>query len=66
MKIRSIPTWIQALIFFLVVGVVVQITFSQGWLTAYWQQIMMAGTILAISALVTLLWGQAIWQWYLG
>jgi branched-chain amino acid transport system permease protein len=51
MKIRSIPTWIQALIFFVVVGVVIHFAFSQGWLTDYWQQIIMAGTILAISAL---------------
>jgi len=51
MKIRSIPTWIQALIFFVVVGVLIQLAFSQGWLTEYWQQIILAGTILAISAL---------------
>jgi branched-chain amino acid transport system permease protein len=51
MKIRSIPTWLQALIFFVVVGLVIQLAFSQGWLTEYWQQILMAGTILAISAL---------------
>ncbi len=50
-SLRSIPTWLQALIFFLVVGVVVQILFSQGVISAYWQQIIMAGTILAISAL---------------
>jgi branched-chain amino acid transport system permease protein len=51
MKIRSIPTWLQALIFFVVVGVVIQIAFARGWLTDYWQMIIMAGTILAISAL---------------
>jgi branched-chain amino acid transport system permease protein len=49
--LRRIPTWLQALIFFVVVGVLVQITFTQGWLSAYWQQIIMASTILAISAL---------------
>jgi branched-chain amino acid transport system permease protein len=48
---RRIPTWLQALIFFFVVGVVIQLAFSRGWLTEYWQQILMAGTILAISAL---------------
>jgi len=51
MKIRSIPTWVQALIFFVVVGVVIQLAFTQGWLSDYWQMIIMAGTILAISAL---------------
>lgn len=51
MKIRSIPAWLQALIFFLTVGVVTQLGFSRGWLTDYWQQILLAGTILAISAL---------------
>jgi branched-chain amino acid transport system permease protein len=34
-----------------VVGVVIQLAFSQGWLTEYWQQILMLGSILAISAL---------------
>ena len=50
MKIRSLPTWLTALLFFLIVGVVVQFAFSRGLLSAYWQQIIMAGTILAISA----------------
>lgn len=50
MKIRSLPTWLTAVLFFLIVGVVVHIAFSQGWLSDYWQQIIMAGTILAISA----------------
>jgi branched-chain amino acid transport system permease protein len=50
MKIRSLPTWLRAVLFFVIVGVVVQIAFSQGWLSDYWQQIIMAGTILAISA----------------
>jgi branched-chain amino acid transport system permease protein len=50
MKIRSLPTWLTAVLFFLIVGVVVQIAFSRGWLSGYWQQIIMAGTILAISA----------------
>jgi branched-chain amino acid transport system permease protein len=35
----------------LVVGVVIQLAFSRGWLTEYWQQIIMASSILAISAL---------------
>jgi branched-chain amino acid transport system permease protein len=51
MKLKSIPVWIRALLFFVVVGVVVQLAFSRGWLTEYWQQIVMAGSILAISAL---------------
>ena len=51
MKIRSIPTWIRALIFFAVVTVVMYFVFSRGLLTEYWQQILLAGTILAISAL---------------
>jgi len=50
MKIRSLPTWLTAVLFFLIVGVVVQIAFSRGWFSGYWQQIIMAGTILAISA----------------
>lgn len=50
MKIRSLPTWLTATLFFVIVGVVVQIAFSRGWLSDYWQQIIMAGTILAISA----------------
>ena len=50
MKIRSLPTWLRAVLFFVIVGVVVQIAFSRGWLSDYWQQIIMAGTILAISA----------------
>ena len=50
-SLHRIPTWVQALIFFLVVGVVVQMAFAQGWLSEYWQQILMAGTILAVSAL---------------
>jgi branched-chain amino acid transport system permease protein len=50
MKIRSLPTWLTAVLFFLIVGVVVQIIFSRGWLSGYWQQIIMAGTIIAISA----------------
>lgn len=51
MRIRSIPTWVKAVLFFVVVGVVVQIAFSEGMLTDYWQQVIMAGTILGISAL---------------
>ncbi len=51
MNIRSLPNWLKATLFFLIVGVVVQIAFSQGWLTEYWQMIIMAGTILGISAL---------------
>lgn len=51
MKLRSIPTWVQALVFFLVVAAVVYVTFSQGILTGYWQQVILAGAILAISAL---------------
>jgi len=51
MKIRSLPTWLTAALFFLIVGVVVQIVFSQAWLSGYWQQVLMAGTVLAISAL---------------
>jgi len=51
MKIRSIPTWLRAVVFFLVVGVVIQLAFSRGWLTEYWQQIIMLSSILAISAL---------------
>jgi len=50
MKIRSLPTWLTASLFFLIVGVVVQFAFSRGLLSDYWQQIIMAGTILAISA----------------
>jgi len=51
MNLRRIPTWLQALIFFVVVGVVIQILFSQGVLSEYWQQIIMLSTIVAISAL---------------
>jgi branched-chain amino acid transport system permease protein len=50
MKIRALPTWLTGLLFFLIVGVVVQIAFSLDLLSDYWQQIIMAGTILAISA----------------
>ncbi len=50
MNIRSLPTWLQAVIFFGVVGVVVQIAFGQGLLSDYWQIIIMAGMIFAISA----------------
>lgn len=50
MKLRSLPTWLEITLFFLIVGVVVQLTFTQGWISDYWQQIFMAGTILAISA----------------
>ena len=50
MKIRSLPTWLTAILFFVIVGVVMQIAFSRGLLSDYWQQIIMAGTILAISA----------------
>ena len=50
MKTRSLPTWLSAVLFFLIVGVVVQLAFSRGWLSDYWQQVIMAGTILAISA----------------
>ena len=49
--LRRIPTWLQALVFFFVVGVVVQILFSQGILSEYWQQIIMLSTIVAVSAL---------------
>ncbi len=51
MKIRSLPTWLTAALFFLVVGVGFQIVFSQGWLSAYWQQVIMLGTLMAVSAL---------------
>lgn len=51
MKIRSIPTWVQALVFFLVVAVAVHLIFSQRLLSEYWQQLLLAGAILAISAL---------------
>ena len=50
-SLRRIPTWLQALIFFLIVGMVVQILFAQGVLSDYWQQIIMLSTIVAISAL---------------
>ena len=50
MKIRSLPTWLKGLVFFVVVGVVVQVAFGRGWLSDYWQQVIMAGTILAVSA----------------
>ncbi len=49
--LRSMPAWLQASLFFLAVGVAVHISFTQGLLTGYWQQVIMAGTILAISAL---------------
>ncbi|MEA3377926.1 MAG: branched-chain amino acid ABC transporter permease [Chloroflexota bacterium] len=51
MNMRSIPTWVQALAFFLVVAVVVYVTFSQGLLTEYWQQVILTGAIMTISAL---------------
>ena len=51
MKLRSLPTWLQTTLFFLIVGIVVQLAFTQGWLNEYWQGVLMAGTILAISAL---------------
>ena len=51
MKIRSLPTWLTAALFFLVVGVVFQVASSQGWLSGYWQQVIMLGTLMAISAL---------------
>jgi branched-chain amino acid transport system permease protein len=51
MKIRSLPTWLTAVLFFLIVGVVFQIASSQGWLSGYWQQVLMLGTLMAISAL---------------
>jgi len=51
MKLRSIPIWVQAVVFFLVVALVVYVTFSQGILTEYWQQVILAGAILGISAL---------------
>jgi len=51
MKLRSIPIWVQTLVFFLVVAVVVYVAFSQGVLTEYWQQVILAGAILGISAL---------------
>ena len=50
MKIRSLPTWLKGLVFFVVVGALVQVAFSRGWLSDYWQQVIMAGTILAVSA----------------
>ena len=49
-KIRSLPTWLKAVLFFVIVGSVVQVAFSRGWLSDYWQTVIMAGTILAISA----------------
>ncbi len=51
MKLRSLPTWLQTTLFFVTVGVVVQLVFTQGWLNEYWQRVFIAGTILAISAL---------------
>jgi branched-chain amino acid transport system permease protein len=51
MKMRSIPVWVQALVFFLVVAVAVYISFSQGLLTDYWQQVILTGAIMGISAL---------------
>jgi len=51
MKIRSLPTWLTAGLFFLVVGVGFQIVSGQGWLSGYWQQVIMLGTLMAISAL---------------
>lgn len=50
MKLRSLPTWLQATLFFLIVGGVVQLAFTQGWLSDYWQMVIMAGSILVISA----------------
>jgi len=37
-------------LFFLIVGGVVQLAFTQGWLSDYWQMVIMAGSILVISA----------------
>lgn len=51
MNIRSLPNWLKAVLFFLIVGILVQLAFTQGWLTEYWQMVIMAGTILGISAL---------------
>ncbi|MFP4393824.1 MAG: ABC transporter permease subunit [Anaerolineales bacterium] len=51
MKLRSLPTWLQVILFILIVGIVVQLAFTRGWLNEYWQGVLMAGTILAISAL---------------
>jgi branched-chain amino acid transport system permease protein len=51
MKIRSLPTWLTAVLFFLIVGIVFQFASSQGWLSGYWQQVIMLGTLMAISAL---------------
>jgi len=51
MKIRSLPTWLTSTLFFLVVGVGFQIISSQGWLSGYWQQVIMLGTLMAVSAL---------------
>jgi len=50
-KIRSLPTWLTAGLFFLIVGVTFQIVFSRGWLSEYWQVIIMLGTIMGISTL---------------
>lgn len=51
MKIRSLPTWLTAVLFFLIVGVVFQFASNQGWLSGYWRQVIMLGTLMAISAL---------------
>ncbi|MCD6344964.1 MAG: branched-chain amino acid ABC transporter permease [Anaerolineae bacterium] len=51
MKIRSLPTWLTAGLLFLVIGIGAQVVFSQGWLSGYWQQVLMLGTLMAISAL---------------
>ena len=51
MKIRSLPTWLTAGLFLLVVGVGFQIIFSEEWLNQYWQVIIMLGAIMTISTL---------------
>ncbi|MFW6135231.1 MAG: branched-chain amino acid ABC transporter permease [Chloroflexota bacterium] len=51
MNMRSIPTWVQAVVFFVVVAIVVYVSFSQGLLTEYWQQVILTGAIMGISAL---------------
>lgn len=51
MKTRSLPTWLTGLLFFFVIGVGGQIVFDLDWINEYWQQIIMLGTLMAISAL---------------
>lgn len=51
MRIRSIPTWVKALVFFVGLAVVTYVSFSQRLINEYWQQLMLSGAILSISAL---------------